>query len=185
MRKAGVRVHLRPYNTIRSHLVHPKDKIKKEDKAGYKIECSECEAKYVGETEWTLKKRITEHHRNSYPVGHHMEYQRHFFSHGMLNSTQSIISLLKMSEWRTKSLRGSNAEWRNPYTSCLRIHLWTGTGSGTCFLPYTVKYSPTSHVTPPQIRDHVTLHLSLADEDGGIVIESFSLLYIMLWVPVN
>ena len=29
IRKAGVQVHLKPHNTVRSHLVHPKDKIKK------------------------------------------------------------------------------------------------------------------------------------------------------------
>ena len=82
IRKAGVQVHLRPHNTVRSHLVHPKDKIKKEDKAGvvYHIQCSECDSHYIEETERKLKKRIQEHHRSSSPVGHHTQEFQHSFS---------------------------------------------------------------------------------------------------------
>ena len=82
IRKAGVGVHLKPYNTLRSKLVHPKDKISKLDKSGtvYKIKCGDCDATYVGETERCLKKRVAEHHRSSSPVGHHMTHQQHTFS---------------------------------------------------------------------------------------------------------
>ncbi len=45
-----------------------------------KIECADCEAKYVGETERSLRKWISEHHRDSSPVGHHMGYQKHSFT---------------------------------------------------------------------------------------------------------
>ena len=34
IRKAGVAVHMKPFNTIRAKLVHPKEKVKKEDKLG-------------------------------------------------------------------------------------------------------------------------------------------------------
>ena len=63
--KAWIQVHLHPYNTIKSQLVHPKDKVKK-DKAGvvHKIKCTEWESKYVGETKCTLCKCSTEHHRH-------------------------------------------------------------------------------------------------------------------------
>ena len=56
--------------------------MKPEEKSGvvYKIECSDCEATYVGETERSLKKRISEHHRDSSPVGHHMGYRKHSFT---------------------------------------------------------------------------------------------------------
>ena len=75
-------VHLRPYNSIRSRLVHPKDKITKDEKAGlvYHIKCGGCDASYVGETERNLKKRVSEHHRSSSPVGAHMERNQHSFS---------------------------------------------------------------------------------------------------------
>ena len=32
--KVGAAVHMKPFNMIRSKLVHPKDKVKKEDKSG-------------------------------------------------------------------------------------------------------------------------------------------------------
>ena len=82
LRKSGIIVHMKPYNTLRGRLVHPKDKVPKEDKSGvvYHITCGECESSYVGETERSLKKRLTEHKRSSSPVGHHMEYHKHTFS---------------------------------------------------------------------------------------------------------
>jgi len=54
---------MRPYNTRRSQLVQPKDKVALEDKAGvvYQIQCGDCPASYVGETERCLGKRVKEH----------------------------------------------------------------------------------------------------------------------------
>ena len=79
IRKAGVQVHLRPTNTIRAKLVHPKDKVDRLDQAGvvYKIQCNDCPDVYVGETERRLNARYKEHHRSSSPVGLHMEQRRH------------------------------------------------------------------------------------------------------------
>ena len=34
IRKAGVGVLIKPYNTVRRKLIHPKDKVSKLDKAG-------------------------------------------------------------------------------------------------------------------------------------------------------
>ena len=49
IRKNGVAVHMRPTNTIRSRLVHPKDKVDKKDKCGlvYLVKCLDCDA-------WTM-----------------------------------------------------------------------------------------------------------------------------------
>ena len=60
----------------------PKDRVKQEEKTGvvYHIACGDCEYSYVGETERSLKKRLTEHKCSSSPVGHHMEYHHHTFS---------------------------------------------------------------------------------------------------------
>ena len=82
IRKTGVQVHLRPFNTIRNRLVHPKDKITNDEKAGvvYHIKCGECDVTYVGETERRLSRRIKEHHRDSSPVGHHLKYRNHSIS---------------------------------------------------------------------------------------------------------
>ena len=82
LRKSGVMAHLKPYNTLRNHLVHPKDKVELEERAGvvYYIQCGDCSANYVGETESKLQKRIREHHRTTSPVGHHINYNKHTIS---------------------------------------------------------------------------------------------------------
>ena len=82
MRKAGITVHLRPFNTLRSKLFHPKDKVEKSNRSGvvYHVKCPCCNSNYVGETERNIRKRMKEHHRSSSPVGHHMEFHKHSFS---------------------------------------------------------------------------------------------------------
>ena len=83
IRQTGVSVHSKPCNTIRSKLVAPKDKTDKLDQSGviYKIDCGDCDkGVYIGETERSLKKRITEHKRESSPVATHMATNNHRFS---------------------------------------------------------------------------------------------------------
>ena len=48
-------------------LVHPKDKVDKQKKAGvvYKIPCNQCEKVYIGETGRQLGTRITEHRKEA------------------------------------------------------------------------------------------------------------------------
>jgi len=62
-KKRGFSTALKPHTTIRSVLVHPKDKLSTEQKAGvvYQIPCKQCDRTYVGETSRMLKDRITEH----------------------------------------------------------------------------------------------------------------------------
>ena len=50
--RTRVTVHLCPFNTIRSSVVNPKDEIPKEERSGvvYNIQCSDCDAIYIGET---------------------------------------------------------------------------------------------------------------------------------------
>lgn len=63
IRKAGVPVHMTPYNTLRSRLVHPKDKVEYKEKVNtvYRLQCNDCDAVYIGETERCLGKRVQEH----------------------------------------------------------------------------------------------------------------------------
>ena len=95
IRKAGIQVHLRPYNRLRDKLVHPKDKVSNEEKTGvvYHIKCGDCDYAYVGETERRLSKRIKEHHRSSSPVGHHLIHRKHSISE------QDISVLHQESDW--------------------------------------------------------------------------------------
>ena len=107
IRKTGVKVHIKPYNTIRQRLVHPKDKHPIMNQAGavYRIGCDNCDAVYVGETERVLEARIKEHHRSSSPVGHHMDYNKHKF-------TEANVSVLhKEANW-----------YRRGVAEAIRIH---------------------------------------------------------------
>jgi len=52
MRKHNVHVAMKPYKTLKSVLVHPKDKQAKEDltECVYKVLCANCDKIYIGET---------------------------------------------------------------------------------------------------------------------------------------
>ena len=65
--KHGVATVVKPQTTLRQVLVHPKDKVEKQKKAGvvYKIPCSQCEKVYIGETGRQLGTRITEHRKEA------------------------------------------------------------------------------------------------------------------------
>ena len=78
----GIRTHYKPINSLRRHLVAPKDKIPMEKRCGtvYKIPCEDCPATYVGESERALKIRLAEHRRpssTSSPVGEHHRETKH------------------------------------------------------------------------------------------------------------
>ena len=96
IRKAGVAVHLKPHNSIRSHLVHPKDKVPMEDKSGivYQIKCGECTAAYVGESGRQLKERVSEHHKkHSSPICEHITQADHSFTN------ENVSVLYQEPEW--------------------------------------------------------------------------------------
>ena len=72
----GVGTYHKPFNTLRSMLVHPKDKTPDLKKCGviYHIHCPRCPKDYVGETSRTLETRMKEHRRSTSPrtaVGEH------------------------------------------------------------------------------------------------------------------
>ena len=75
-RNHGVRAYHKPFNTLHSILVHPKDKTPDLKKCGvvYEIQCPECPAQYVGETARTLETRMRDHLKQKSPrtaVGEH------------------------------------------------------------------------------------------------------------------
>ena len=63
LRTAGLKVAMKPQQTLRQMLGTPKDKDDLLDKAGvvYQIECKDCEASYVGQTGRHLRERVKEH----------------------------------------------------------------------------------------------------------------------------
>ena len=57
---------MKPHRTLRSMLVHPKDKIKMENKSDvvYSIPCKQCDKVYIGETSRNFKYRLDEHKKD-------------------------------------------------------------------------------------------------------------------------
>jgi len=55
------------YNTLRSILVHPKDRTPTEKETGvvYDITCNDCREHYIGETARTLEKRLGQHQKQT------------------------------------------------------------------------------------------------------------------------
>ena len=69
-------------NTIRSMLVHPKDKTPDAQKCGlvYQVECPECSLTYIGETGRMLATRMKDHLNLRNPltaVGEHCAHEHH------------------------------------------------------------------------------------------------------------
>ena len=70
----------KPFNPLRSQLVHVKDKTENLKKCGtiYHIHCKQCDKDYVGETSWLLETRVKEHlPRNSSAVHEHCQLTGH------------------------------------------------------------------------------------------------------------
>ena len=62
-KQQGINAYHKPQNTLRSLLVHPKDKDPMEQKCNtiYQLTCSGCKAQYIGESGRTLEIRRKEH----------------------------------------------------------------------------------------------------------------------------
>ena len=62
-RKYGIRTAMKPMNTLRQLLVHPKDKREREEicECVYEIPCAVCERSYIGETGRSSGLRLKEH----------------------------------------------------------------------------------------------------------------------------
>ncbi len=62
-RRHGVSVAMKPHQTLKRLLVHPKDKRKPHDTAGvvYQIPCKDCPKVYTGETGRRYGERVKEH----------------------------------------------------------------------------------------------------------------------------
>jgi len=62
-RKYKVSTAFKPHTTMRQLMVHPKDKVEKNEASGviYEIPCCNCKSVYIGETARHLKIRIQEH----------------------------------------------------------------------------------------------------------------------------
>ncbi|XP_071948694.1 uncharacterized protein [Antedon mediterranea] len=63
LKQHNINTYITPKNKLRESLVHPKDKIDKDQQCGivYQVGCHNCKKVYIGETGRALKTRIIEH----------------------------------------------------------------------------------------------------------------------------
>ena len=81
----GVDMYHKPINTLKSQLVHPKDKVDKTKVSGaiYYIKCAVCEEDYIGETarpfiiRWKehIKRETSAVHQHCMQTGHHIDLE--------------------------------------------------------------------------------------------------------------
>ena len=66
LRKYKIATAMKPHQTLRSLLVHPKYKVSIENKSDivYSIPCKQCEKVYIGETSRNFKYRLDEHKKD-------------------------------------------------------------------------------------------------------------------------
>ena len=110
----GVGAYHNPFNTLRSILVHPKDKTPDHKKCGvvYEIECSECTAQYVSETARTLETRMKDHLKQKFPrtaVGDH--------EHPIKMDDVKVIAR-EDNMWRHKIRESIEIRTRHPAINC-------------------------------------------------------------------
>ena len=83
----NIRVAHRPITTLRHLLTNVKDKDEPNNRQGaiYKIECSDCQASYIGETGRNLNTRLTEHKRatRNGDVNNHISEHHRQTNHGI------------------------------------------------------------------------------------------------------
>jgi hypothetical protein len=80
----NIRLYHKHWNTLREKLVHPKDKLKVDQKSEvvYEIKCPSCDSLYIGETSCTFGQRFREHLRvkgKTTAIGDHINATKHKF----------------------------------------------------------------------------------------------------------
>ena len=94
----------RPINTIRSLLVHPKDKTTDLQKCGvvYNITCPQCQHLYVGETGRTLATRTKDHTSHTSQPTAVGDYCR---EHGHAINKNNVEVLAREEGWFKRKVR--------------------------------------------------------------------------------
>ena len=87
LKKYGISSAMRPHKTIRSLVVHPKDKRTISETSGivYNIPCKDCNKSYIGETGRLFRYRQKEHQDEGEEKG-----QRHYTRNNKNTSKKEI-----------------------------------------------------------------------------------------------
>ena len=78
LRKYQIETAMRPVNTLKERLVHPKDKVDKMETGGvvYQIPCKNCDSTYIGETGRLFRTRLEEHKKEVELVSKERKFTR-------------------------------------------------------------------------------------------------------------
>ena len=107
----GVNIFHKPFNTLKSMLVHPKDKIDKKDKCGvvYQIPCDSSPSTYIGETARALGERFNEHSKSDKESA----VREHTLSSGHSISLENIKILASESRYNPRKIREALEIYKN------------------------------------------------------------------------
>ena len=104
LKTEGINAYHKPYNTLRSMLVKPKDRTPKGELSGlvYHIKCANCDHHYVGETARNLETRFKEHttrKSTNSTVKEHLEVEGHSCN------IEDVIILEKEDNWYRRRVK--------------------------------------------------------------------------------
>jgi len=134
LRSVNIATAFKPYRTIRNVLVHPKDKIDRDDTTGcvYQIDCANCEDTYIGETGRKFGTRLKEHQTdvNAHSQGvstrasrastsgdhHKSAITDHMVDHNHVPNWQDAKVVTKEDNWKRRQIRESIAIRRSQHT---------------------------------------------------------------------
>ena len=127
-RAQDIRTYHKPYNTLRSILVHPRDRTPTEKKTGvvYDITCNDCGEHYIGETARTLEKRLGEHQKQTTSaIREHQSQANH----------EIDWEGVKILDKESVDVKRKKEKSRRPSISDVNAQRWTEMGA-MIFLPF-------------------------------------------------
>ena len=118
---------MRPHYTLRKALVHPKEKVKKENTYGvvYEILCHNCALKYIGETGRKFNTRLREHQKDDKNVPQVYIWSERKFSDTCINKSAVTYHITKAKYvigWEGANVvdRKNNRRLRQVKSVCMR-----------------------------------------------------------------
>ena len=113
-KKYDVNIAHLPTRKLKNELCHLKDKRKVGEKAGvvYKLDCKDCDARYVGETGRQVQDRMIEHQRD---IANKKRYQKSTSTSAVLDI---ILILTRCLFWTVQTTKKSVCTWRASIATC-------------------------------------------------------------------
>ncbi|XP_072174675.1 uncharacterized protein [Diadema setosum] len=108
--KHGISTAFKPHNSLRRKLVHVKDKISKEKQRnlvyGVRCEQEDCQDFYIGETQQSLKARMSQHRRpSSVDFNPDSAVYTHLKEKGHSFNTKDVVILDREANWFKRGVK--------------------------------------------------------------------------------